>query len=74
MNIQNVRAALKMVSVIQNLILDLKELEQRPKDSNQHIQKTNELLAIKKRCDIEVEILNYNNFLISNKVDMTVLS
>ena len=72
-NTLNVRTALKMLNVVQNLILDLKMLEAE-KSENLDIQQINDLLAVKKRCDIQVEMLNLERFVKLNKVDMSVLN
>ena len=72
-NTLNVRTALKMMSVVQNLILDLKLLEAE-KNENKDIQQINDLLVVKKRCDIQVEMLNLERFVKLNKVDMSVLN
>lgn len=68
----NLRSAVKMMGLIQNLIIDLKSFE--TVSDNPELQELNELLKRRKMIDLQIELNNFRRFCQSCNVNLNELN
>ena len=68
----NLRSCIKMISLIQNLILDYKSL--KADSDNPEIVELNNLLKQRKLLDIQIEMNNFKRFVSNTNAKLEELS